>query len=508
MGLRHRFRAAIAAFLMISAVASCSQSGNPSAEGVDEVLRIGSMVEPITFDPAGAGTGPLMPYAQAVYDTLTVLDDEGQPAPGLASSYDWDEDRLKLTLGLQEGVVFSDGAPFNAEAVRANVRHFQESAGQAGPVLRLVDSVDTPDEHTVVFNLSAPDPSLPYSLAGPAGLMGSPEMLGTDAIARDPVGTGPYRLDVDRTVSGSEYVYVRNEDYWAGEVPYSELRILVLADETARTNALTSGQVDAAQLRQPQYALDAQNAGLTLQEVHGVWEGLFFLDRDGELKSELADPRVRTALRIAIDAEAIIDNVLSGYGEVTSQIFPPYSDAYVDQLDSYYTYDPERARELLAEAGYSDGLSIPFPRANTVQGEIYTAIEQYWSEIGVTTEPHQWAQGEPIPSIQAGDFPLVYFANIMHDSWSTVNFSVAPKARYNPFNSTSGEVESLLADMQTGSDQERTHAGQEMNRYLVEQAWFGPIMRPTHFYLTNSGTDAIVTPGYVVPPPLAHTPGG
>jgi peptide/nickel transport system substrate-binding protein len=434
-----------------------------------------------------------------VYDSLLLREPDGSVAPFLASGWEYDETETTLTLTLEEDVTFSDGAPFDAAAVEANLLHFQEFAGPAGPLLRFLESVDRPDEHTVVLNLSAPDPALLYSLAGPAGMMGSPSALGTDEIANDPVGTGPYTLSVDQTVTGSEYVFVRKEDYWGADLPFDELRYLIINDETARLNALKSGEIDAALLLSATNAQDAEASGFELLHDFGTWEGLFFFDRDGALTPELADARVREALRIAIDAEALVDTYYGGYGELTTQIFPPDSDAYLTDLDSHYEYDPDRARQLLDEAGYADGFVVPFPRTPTYDPALYTAIEQYWREIGVEVESHAWGQGEAIPSMQAGDFSVSFFRNILLDPWSTVNFSVSPNARYNPFNTEDPVVSDLIDQMQSGDEDERADAAQEVSRYLVEQVWFGPLYRPAQFFVLNERVDAVMQPSQGVP---------
>jgi peptide/nickel transport system substrate-binding protein len=485
---------------------ACS-SAEGGADSDDSVLRIGLMVEAPTYDPAGAGTGQnLAPYFP-VYDTLLAYDQEGLPSGNLARDFEWNDDNTALTLFLEEGIEFSDGAPFDADAVKANIEHFQSfSGGVAGPVLQYVESVEVSDEHTVVLNLSAPDPALPAALARPAGLMGSPEALGSDEISEVPVGTGPYILDADRSVTGSEAVFVRNDEYWKGAVPYSELRLLVLADESARLNALRSGQIDVGHVRLPANAVEAEENGLIVDEQVSLWEGLFFLDRDGEMEEPIGDPRVREALRIAIDVDAMIDTIRLGYGEATSQIFPETADAYVEELDEYYEYDPDRARDLLEEAGYPDGFTFSFPRTGTISSDYYVAIEQYWSEIGVTAEPYQWAQGEALPSMQGGDFAVVYFSNILQDSWSTANFSVAPDSRYNAFETEDSAVDALLETMQYGDEEERAEAGQDLNRHLLEEAWFGPLYRVEEFVISSPEVELTMTPGYPMPTMTGYKP--
>ena len=509
---RHLWGAVGAIALVTAALTACGAGGDTPADnggGQEDAgtLHLYNFVEPTTWDPAGTAEGPFLPYALAVYDSLLVLDTEGQVAPKLATSWEYNEDLTALTLELVEGVEFSDGAPFDGEAVKANIEHFQEYATPIGPVLEGVENVTVTDANTVVLELSAPNPGLLTILTTAAGLMGSPEALGTDDIAQEPVGTGPYLLDTGRSVPGSQYTFTRKDEYWDQHYPYSEVTYAVFPDETARLNALKSGQIDYAHTSTASAARDAEGSGMTIQESAATWEGLFFFDRDGVMLEPLKDKRVREALRMAIDVDAMIKTIRGGFGEPTTQIFAPHQDAYVPELDDAYPYDPERARELLEEAGYGDGFTIPFPRTGSILPEIYTAITQYWGEIGITTEDKQWAPGEASRSIQAGDYSLVYFSNLQNlDAWAVVQLSVAPDAQYNPFHSETPELTALIDTLQTSTEETRAAAAQAVNTYLVDESWYGPMYRPALFYLTAPTVDLTVYAGYVQPPIWAFQP--
>lgn len=495
---------ALAVVVLWGLLAGCSAPAG--ASDVGPVLRIGSTVEPTSLDPAGTGTAPFMPFAQAVYDSLLARAPDGSLEPLLASRWEYSADQQTLTLALRGGITFSDGAPFDSAAVRANLLHFQDSPTPAGPLLRYVTAVETPDPRTVVLRLSAPDPALLVSLAGPAGMMGSPAAIAAGSIGRNPVGTGPYTLDREQTAVGAEYVFRRKPDYWGGPAPFSQIRFLIIPDETARLSALKSGQLDATLLLSSTNARDAESNGFRVLDDFGVWEGLFFFDRNGALAPELADRRVREALRIAIDAKTVVDKLYDGDGQPTSQIFDPADDAYDPELDERYAYDPERARRLLAEAGHGDGLTIDFPRTPSFDPALYVAIEQYWRAVGVRTTVKVWGPSEAIPSMQRGDYAVAFFRNILQDPWSTVNFSVGPKSRYNPFGSTDPTVTGLIARMQSGSAEARASAGRQLSRWLVDQVWFGPLYRPAQFFALSPRVDATMQRSQGVPSISSYRP--
>nr|WP_274636537.1 ABC transporter substrate-binding protein [Microbacterium bovistercoris] len=500
--------AAVCVALVSGCTAGGSSGGTPT-DGDAGTLNLYSFTEPTSWDPAAFGESPYLPYALAVYDSLFILDKDGKVAPKLATGYKYSDDNLTLTLTLQTGVKFSDGTPFNADAVKANMKHFQGFATPAGPLLQNVASIDAVDDSTVKLTLSQPDPGLLFSLTQAAGLMGNPKDLGTKAIAADPDGTGPYTLDTAHSVPGSKYTFQRKDGYWDQKYPYSTVTYAVFPEETARLNAFKSGQIQYAHTTTASAALDAKNAvaGADMKQNMVTWEGLFFLDRDGKMLPQLKDERVREALTISIDADAMIKTIRGGYGKATDQIFAPTMDAFDKSLDDASQYDPARAKQLLAEAGYPDGFTVPWPRTGSILPEIYTAISQYWSKIGVKTKDVQWAPGEAVKSIMAGDYGLVYFSNLeLLDTWSVIQLSVAPHTQYNPFHSETPELDKLISTLQHATDAERPAAGQAVNKYLVEHYWYGPLYRPAMFYLTAPGIDLTVYPGYVQPPIWAFAP--
>jgi len=510
---QRRWVLAVAAALTVGLVSGCaagdSGKGGGSGDGDAGTINLYSFTEPTSWDPAAFGESPFLPYAFAVYDSLFVLDEDGAVAPKLATGYEYSDDNRELTLTLVEGVTFTDGTPFDAEAVKANMEHFQGFATPAGPLLQNVASIEVVDPQTVKLSLSQPDPGLLFSLTQAAGLMGNPAQLGTDAIAGEPDGTGPYTLDTGKSVQGSKYVFERKDDYWDQHYPYSTVTYSVFPEETARLNAFKSGQIQYAHTTTASAAVDAQNAvsGASMQQNQVTWEGLFFFDRDGVLLPPLKDKRVREALTISIDAEAMIKTIRGGYGDATDQIFSPTMDAYDEALDDAYAYDPERAKQLLVEAGYPNGFTVPWPRTGSILPEIYTAISQYWSKIGVTTQDVQWAPGEAVQSIMAGDYGLVYFSNLeLLDTWSVIQLSVAPDTQYNPFHSETPELNALISALQNANDADRKAAAQAVNQYLVDNYWYGPLYRPAMFYLTAPGIDLTVYPGYVQPPIWAFAP--
>lgn len=480
---------AVVASLAFTACGGSTPEASTTAQQGPEtapLLRIGSLQEPQSYDPSQANEGHLAPVYQAVYDTLIKRESDGTLSPMLATSWEPSNGNKTYTLKLREGVKFTDGTAFDSAAVKANLEHFTKANGPLAGTARGVQSVDTPDASTAVVNLSEPDPGLPYSLANAAGYMASPKAVGSEGIKTVPVGSGPYTLDVASTVAGSKITYVRNADYWGDKLPYDKVEFQVLTDETARLNALKSGQIDAGVLNRAATAVEAEGAGLLHTPFEVNWEGLFFFDRDGKKLPELADVRVREALTLAVDREALLEAVVLGKGELTSQTFRPGTAGYDPALDDKYTYNPDRARELLKEAG-AENLTFTLPITTVFDPSIYDSIIQNWQDIGVTVNRHQWGPGQAIPSMLRAEFPISYMALSQRDDWRHIGFQLAPNAPWNPFKTQTPELNELIKKAQSGEEAEQKEAAKAINKTIVDEYWFSPLYRPeVHFYHNDS----------------------
>lgn len=502
---------AVAALTLTACSAGGTDTGNTDGSGgsaTAPLLTIGSLQEPTSWDPAQANEGHLAPIFQSVYDTLIKKNPDGELVPMLATEWTTGDDNLSLTLDLRTDVTFTDGTPFNADAVKANIEHFQTANGPMLGNLSSVASVDVVDEDTVTLNLSSPDPDLPANLANAGGYMGSPGALSSPDLATTPVGSGPYVLDASKTVVGSSILVTRNEDYWGDALPFDAVEFKILTDETARLNALTSGQIDFASLNRAASALQAEAAGLNAPEPFSVnWGGILFFDRDGALLPELADVRVREALAIAIDSDALVQVGWEGLGAETSQVFGPETSAYSKDLDDAYAYDSERAKELLAEAGASD-LSITLPVSGVFEPVVYDAIIQNWEDIGVTVTRHQWGPGEAIPSMQRGEFPIAFMTLAQRSDWGTTQFLLSPDAPWNPLASTDPELEKLIADYPLADEADQADIARQINEFVVDNVWFAPVMRPDTFNFYGDDIEIVPQVQQAVPSIYNFTPSG
>lgn len=486
---------AIAALTVAStlALSACGGAGGGATAEGGQTLTLGVLGEPNSWDPAQAHVGHSLQLFQPVYDSLLRREPDGTLVPMLAEEWTWtDAAKTTLEMTLRTDVTFSDGAVFDADAVVANIEHFKVDNGPQANQAASIESVEAVDDHTVRFQLSAPDPALEYFLSQALGLMGSPAALGTDAMDSVPVGSGPYTMSVDQTVVGSQYVLTARDGYWDAELQsWDTINLRVLADGAARANAVSAKEIDAT-LLDSTTAQQGEQAGFELLEYPTDWSGLLLFDRGGALDPALADVRVRQAINYAFDREQLMKELAGGKGEVTSQVFGPDSSAYLPELDDYYTYDPDKARSLLAEAGYADGLTLELPQITPNYETITAFIVQQLADVGITVNATAVVQQDFLTTVQAGKYPAAYFNLFQGPTPVAYQQLLAPTSAYNPFGSTSPELEEAAANL--GSEDEATaeQAAQDLNRLVTEEAWFAPWYRPSQLYFFDPAKVTVV----------------
>ncbi|GAA3273115.1 ABC transporter substrate-binding protein [Paenarthrobacter aurescens] len=467
-------------------------AGTGSSTGTKTVtaLTLGTLRDLTSWDPAQAHVGhALQPY-QAAYDSLILREPDGKLSPMLATAWKYNDTNTKLTVDLRTDVTFSDGAKFDAAAAKANMDHFKKANGPQMAQLGSVSDIAVVDADTIDINLSAPEPALEYFLSQAAGLMGSPAALGTDAIKTVPVGSGPYVMDKAASVKDSQTVFNARDGYWNKDLQkFKKLTLKVLLDPTARTNALVSGQIDAT-LLDPKNGKQAEGAKMKLETNQVDWSGLLLLDRDGTKNPALANVKVRQAINHAFDRKTILDQVMLGQGTPTSQPFGKESGAWSEELENYYSYDPEKAKQLLKDSGFEGKVSIDVP---TLPGAetLISVMKQQLADVGITLNPGAAITNTFTSDVAAQKYPALFYNLFQGQPTVAIDQIVSTKALYNPFKTTTPELEAKIAAVRTGGA-DAGKLAQEVNKYVVEQAWFAPLFRVNQMYYHNDKVN--VTP--------------
>lgn len=505
---RLKATAALAAIAAL-ALAGCSSGGETSGGGNGgdgERLTLISIASPTSYDiGSGAEWGNRSPFFEAVYDTLLRTDSEGELQPGLATAWEYNEDNTVLTLTLREGVTFTDGTDVNADAVVASLERFRDGTSPQAATMA-GNEYAAVDDHTVTITLSAPNPSLLNNLAIAQGLVAAPSSFDDENVDTNPVGSGPYILDTEATVTGTTYVYTANPDYWDQDaIAYENLTINVIEDTTAILNAIKAGEANGAKVGDNTTISEIEASGWTIASNELDFQGLLLFDRDGTMNEALGDVRVRQAINMAFDREALLETLQDGYGTVTEQVFPATSVAYDESLDSYYEYDPEGAKELLAEAGYADGLEITMGSVSAYQ-TTFDLVAQQLADVGITVTYEDGGTQNFISDMLTPKYAATWMALEQNPDWQLINFMIAPDATFNPFHSETDEVNGYLEAIQYGTEDEAEQALKDLNRYIVEEAWFAPFYRVQGSFAVDANTTVDFWPTNAYPSLFSFAP--
>ncbi|WP_456284766.1 ABC transporter substrate-binding protein [Microbacterium sp. JZ101] len=473
-------------------IVGCGATGGAVPKDDWATLTIAAVAEPTSFDPAQAAEANYAQYFQPVFDTLIRRMPDGELAPMLATDWELSADGLVATLELRDDVTFADGTRFDASVAELNLERFRDAGGPFSANLATMTDAVVLDDDTIELHFSTPDPDIFQYLGNSAGYMASPAQFESDTVATVPVGSGPYELVRDETVTGSKYTYVKRDDYWDDAADWDFFERLVIkpmTDPSARMNALKSGEVDTA-IIEPKSIPEAKSAGLGVTTFQVNWYGLAIFDRDGAIAPELADVRVRQALNYAIKSEDILDAVELGYGDPTDQTFNVASEAYIEGYDDYYEYDPERARDLLAEAGYGDGFSLTMPSSSSMDPAMLAAIAQDLAAVGVTVHWQEVAPADFVPSLRQGEFALSWMSFAQPPTaWGTVSRFLLPTSAWNVFKTQDDRIDAAVSTALSSLDDPQSYAEalQEINRVTVEDAWNVVFYRVEQGVVTRAG---------------------
>ena len=387
-----------------SAVGSTPTSGGEPVDG--GTLRVVYSSNPSSLDPVQGGSGGDHVTLYLFYDRLVNLDPTDlTPLPGLATEWTY-PDPQTLELTLREGVTFHDGTPFDANAVKANLdRALTMETSTVKQDIAMIESVEVVDPTHVRIALNRPDSSLVQILADRPGMMVSPTAAADpETLAREAVGTGPYRLVEWRP--GDRVVAEKNPDYWQEGLPHLDgITIRYLTDQQTSLNALTAGEADFHLRVRPESVQDLERVdGVDVVTSPSLWlEDCYF----NFSRAPFDDVRVRRAVNLAIDREAFTETFTYGTGEPAVQAFPPTYWPHQDDLDDAFPHDPEQARELLAEAGYADGVAIKGIAGSASSEAVKMEIVQAMlADVGIDMT---------FEVMEVGQATETFFLNLSHD---------------------------------------------------------------------------------------------
>ncbi|MGY1727173.1 ABC transporter substrate-binding protein [Geodermatophilus sp. SYSU D01062] len=522
-----RALAASAAVLTAVTLAACASSDRDSGSGGEGgeaqsggTLVFGAAGDPDVLDPAFSSDGETFRIARQIYEGLLGNEIGGtEPVPALAEDWEVSEDGLEYTFSLREGVTFHDGTDFNAEAVCFNFDRWYNFEGLASSPAAsyyyqavfggfastpdtpsIYESCEATDESTAVVRLTQVTSKFPSALALPSFSMQSPTALqqydadnlsgSEDALTfpeyalEHPTGTGPFKFESwDR--GNGEVTIVRNEDYWGEPALLDEIIFRTIPDGNTRRQELQAGSIDGYDLVAPGDYQTLEDEGFQVL-VRDPFNILYLGFNGGNVPGTsanpaLQNPQVRQAIAHAIDRETIVNSLLPEGAEVATQFMPPTVEGWAEDVTTY-DYDPDRARQLLQEAG-AEGTTLRFYYPTEVSrpylpdpAALFQVINQNLIDAGFTIEPVAlpW-NPDYLDAVQAGqaDIHLLGWTGDYNDAYNFIGTFFAEQANgqasaeFGAFSNP--EIFAALAQADAEPDvAARTEQYQEANRLIMD----------------------------------------
>jgi peptide/nickel transport system substrate-binding protein len=358
-----------------------------------------------SMDPHYHNLGPNNVLTTYVFDPLVQFDPQFRPQPALATGWKALDDKT-WEFTLRDGVTFQDGSPFTADDVvftYGRVPTLLNSPSSFNFAVKPIEKIEVIDAHTLRFHTTVPQPLLPYNLATVRIVSrknGTDQGTGAYNTLAAAIGTGPYR--VTAFLVGERAVFERNPDWWGTRPAWDKVVYRAIPNDTARNAALQAGDVDiidqvstrdVAELRRNPKLVVVSAPGqrlIYLAPDIGRAQTPWATDTEGKRldRNPLQDVRVRKALSLAINRDALKDRVMDGFSAPTGQLMPEGTSGYIPAIKPD-PYNPDQARRLLAEAGYPRGFGITLHGPNNRyvnDSKLVEAIAQMWTRVGVKTE--------------------------------------------------------------------------------------------------------------------------
>ncbi len=470
---------AIAAVGVAVLLALTGCSGSNSGSKASSTLTFGR-----SFDDAPNGYDPLLyaagesTFFSGIYDSLFVTDKNGIAQPSLVTKATTSANKLSLTLDLRTGVTFTDGAKLTSAIVKSNLdRRTDKTLTSYGALAAggaaEIKSIATPDADTVVITWAKPQAAGQNNLTDEEGMIVGPKGLAdATSLKTTPDGSGPFKLDSAKTTKSSTYTLVKNTKSWhAKAYPFSAVVFKVYNNVQSLANAVVSGQIDVAG------PLDASTVDLvrSRQKVvqnGGTIVGFPIVDKLGKTNKAFAKLEVRQALNYATDRASLVKD-LHPTAKATAQLFPSEAAGFDPALNTKYAYNPTKAKQLLADAGYPNGITI-----NIVVGGQPTddqiAVQKQWQKVGinlkftiVTSTDAVFAAVSTTPLLfgpfSVGSQPAGFVAGVLYGGFMNLQQAKDP--------AIAGALGGALGA--TGDAQ--TAALKQLNAAITDDGWYVPL---------------------------------
>ena len=466
----------------------------------DGTLTVAQRQDPGNWDPVDTFLVAWSSAGGNIFDGLIRRDENLELQPGLAESWEVLEDGMRLRFQLRQGVAFHNGEPFDAEAVKYTFDRLLGDVGAAGPQrsnYTTIESVEIVDDHTVDFVMNTPDPVMLTKLAGYGAMIVPPDYIeeeGQEHFDMNPVGTGPFKF-VSYT-QGEVLELEANPDYFDGAPELDELVYRFIREDATRLAELQSGGVDVVHdIAFSAIPIVEGSGNAAIVSVPGPTIQSLQFKPTGDVVT--ADVRVRRALNMAVDKQALIDAFLAGRGAPIASLQGSLSFGYDEGLVGY-PYDPQGAMALLEEAGVAPGtrVTIDYRADNSTFAEVAQALTGFFANVGIEADLNPIEDAvflnEIVPQGRTNEMFQFNWGGWTFDFDNTAYLVYHSGEKWNPYG-TSEEMDALLEQQRESADvDERQEILREIARMAHEQAYHIPLYNEDTVYAVADRVEGFV----------------
>ena len=489
---RRRASVVLAGVLGAGLLAACGGGAGGASSSSSDTLTIAIPADsPTSFEPNLECSSPMF---QLAYEPLIRTGLDGAYEPGIAESWQYSKNNTVFTMKIQDGIKFADGTDVTRDSVLDTLNYYKSVPGlNDGYIKPWTVKADGDDSVQII----SPEPFIGMeSILGDSGncnnglIISAAGLKDPEKLKTQTFGAGPYVYEPSESEPGDHYTYTPNPNYYdKSRQNWKKVVLRVMADQNTALNALASGQIQVDMAGGTSLVTQAEEKGydVTVQRKSAI--AMMLWDREGELTPALGDVRVRRAMALALDRDAIANAVGP---DVTPQDQFTLTDyvGYDPDLPSKYTYDVDEAKKLLAEAGYADGFSMTLevnsedPAATTAVNAAVDQLSKIGIELKIKALPNtSFFTDFAAKKYSAGAVSYGLYGVLPGDAYRLYKSPFSDV--WNPFKSVDPDIDKAYDALVTSSESNFEENAKQFNEAMTSKVWYLPIVTIPQFVFSE-----------------------